>query len=147
MYGQRTTQDLFAEACAFATILALYFAIGFGIYYVIRGAITNDWKVRKRTIQFLTGIWLLLSGSNLVRCIGLLGLIVPGVGLYLIDKSIKKNNKKHRKSQLVIRCPQCGRSLKGATQDMIGDIGVCQKCKSEFTIEQKGKNSKEGLTE
>jgi hypothetical protein len=29
---------------------------------------------------------------------------------------------------------------------MIGDIGVCPKCKAEFSIEKKGKNSIEKLT-
>ena len=29
----------------------------------------------------------------------------------------------------------CGRSLKGATQAMIGDTGVCPKCRTEFVIE------------
>jgi len=36
---------------------------------------------------------------------------------------------------LRISCPQCGRSLNGATKDMIGDTGVCPKCRSEFVIE------------
>ena len=40
--------------------------------------------------------------------------------------------------KIKVNCPQCGRSLKGATKDMIGDIGVCPKCKAEFAIEQKG---------
>lgn len=39
--------------------------------------------------------------------------------------------------KLKISCPQCGHSLKGATEDMIGDTGVCLKCKAEFVIEQK----------
>ncbi len=60
-------------------------------------------------------------------------------------KLLKKKNQ--GKVKIKINCPQCGRSLKVATQDMIGDIGVCPKCKSEFTIEQKGKNSKECLKE
>jgi hypothetical protein len=34
-----------------------------------------------------------------------------------------------------LKCPQCGRHLQGATSRMIGDIGVCPKCKAEFTIE------------
>ena len=60
-------------------------------------------------------------------------------------KLLKKKNQ--GKVKIKINCPQCGRSLKGATQDMIRDIGVCPNCKSEFTIEQKGNNSKEGLKE
>jgi len=42
-----------------------------------------------------------------------------------------------RITKLKIKCPGCGRSLKGATQAMIGDVGVCPKCKAEFVIEQK----------
>lgn len=40
--------------------------------------------------------------------------------------------------KLRLDCPQCGHLLKGATTEMIGDIGVCPKCKAEFVIEQKG---------
>lgn len=36
-----------------------------------------------------------------------------------------------------IRCPNCNRKLKGATEDMVGDIGVCPKCKTEFEIKRK----------
>lgn len=31
-------------------------------------------------------------------------------------------------------CPQCQTSLGGIAEDMIGDIGVCPRCKAEFTI-------------
>jgi hypothetical protein len=48
---------------------------------------------------------------------------------------------KHKK--LIIHCPQCGRSLKGATKDMIGDTGVCPKCKAEFMIEGNNSASKQ----
>ena len=51
----------------------------------------------------------------------------------------KKMTKRDHDLRLVIHCPQCGRSLKGATKDMIGDTGICTKCKAEFTIE--GNNS------
>ncbi len=40
-------------------------------------------------------------------------------------------------SKLRVNCPQCDRLLNGATTDMIGDTGVCPKCKAEFVIEQK----------
>jgi len=39
--------------------------------------------------------------------------------------------------KLTIRCPKCNRKLKGATEDMVGDIGVCSKCKTEFEIKRK----------
>ncbi|MFC1636346.1 hypothetical protein ACFL5Z_16065 [Planctomycetota bacterium] len=38
-----------------------------------------------------------------------------------------------------VNCPQCGRSLRGATREMIGDTGVCPKCKAEFLIKQNKK--------
>jgi len=36
--------------------------------------------------------------------------------------------------KLNVSCPNCGRRLKGVTTDMIGDTGVCAKCKTEFEI-------------
>lgn len=33
-----------------------------------------------------------------------------------------------------IFCPGCSRRLRGATSDMIGDLGVCPKCRTEFVI-------------
>jgi len=42
-----------------------------------------------------------------------------------------------RITKLKIKCPGCGRSLKGVTRAMIGDVGVCPKCKAEFIIEPK----------
>jgi len=39
--------------------------------------------------------------------------------------------------KISINCPRCGCSLKGVTQEMIGDTGICTKCKEEFIIEQK----------
>jgi hypothetical protein len=40
-------------------------------------------------------------------------------------------------TKIKVRCPECKKSLKGATDEMIGDIGVCPKCKVEFVIEVK----------
>jgi hypothetical protein len=40
-------------------------------------------------------------------------------------------------SKLKLHCPNCGRSLYGATREMIGDTGVCPKCKIEFVIYEK----------
>lgn len=53
--------------------------------------------------------------------------IVTGILIYVF---------KDKKPKLVINCPKCDRLLKGATREMIGDTGVCPKCKSEFVIEQ-----------
>ncbi len=36
--------------------------------------------------------------------------------------------------KLRFACPKCSTNLRGATADMIGDIGVCAKCRHEFTI-------------
>lgn len=51
----------------------------------------------------------------------------------------KSQEAKSKKSKLEIFCPQCGRQLYGASQDMIGDTGVCTRCKAEFVIEQNNK--------
>ena len=36
--------------------------------------------------------------------------------------------------KLEVDCPECGRPLKGAIAQMIGEISVCQNCKAEFEI-------------
>lgn len=36
-------------------------------------------------------------------------------------------------SPLCFNCPHCGRSIRG-NRSMIGDIGICPKCRNEFTI-------------
>jgi predicted RNA-binding Zn-ribbon protein involved in translation (DUF1610 family) len=33
-----------------------------------------------------------------------------------------------------VTCPQCGRRLWGATTKMLGQIGICPKCRTEFPI-------------
>lgn len=43
------------------------------------------------------------------------------------------------KNRINVICPNCGRILKGATKEMIGDVGVCPKCKNEFVIEEQDK--------
>jgi hypothetical protein len=58
-------------------------------------------------------------------------------------KRTKKTKNRDNNLRLTIHCPQCGRSLKGATKDMIGDIGVCPKCKAEFMIEENNSASKQ----
>ena len=54
------------------------------------------------------------------------------------DRCFLKQAKAMRKkgNKLQINCPECGPSLKGATREMIGDTGVCPKCKAEFVIKQ-----------
>jgi len=36
--------------------------------------------------------------------------------------------------RIKVYCPGCNRTLRGATSDMIGDLGVCPKCRTEFII-------------
>lgn len=50
-------------------------------------------------------------------------------------------------SKLRLTCPQCGRSLKGVNEAMIGDIGVCPKCRAEFTIKRTDETSRDEETE
>ncbi len=48
-------------------------------------------------------------------------------------------NKKFKISdelKFAVRCPNCSRKLKGATEKMIGDTGICPKCKTEFEIKR-----------
>jgi len=42
-----------------------------------------------------------------------------------------------------IECPQCGKKLYGATEEMIGEVGVCKKCEAEFTIRQEDTEPKD----
>ncbi len=37
-------------------------------------------------------------------------------------------------TKLRTACPKCGISLRGVTNKMVGDIGVCPKCRAEFEI-------------
>ena len=63
---------------------------------------------------------------------------LAGLGFWaLLIMAVCGNKIENEKPKLIINCPQCGRSLKGATQEMIGDTRVCPKCKAEFVIEQK----------
>jgi hypothetical protein len=36
--------------------------------------------------------------------------------------------------ELLIKCPNCHQRLEGAKENMVGDTGVCPKCKTEFEI-------------
>jgi len=41
-----------------------------------------------------------------------------------------------RNSKIKVKCPGCGRALRGVTNEMLGDVGVCPKCKTEFIISE-----------
>jgi len=41
-----------------------------------------------------------------------------------------------KENKLGINCPNCGHRLYGVTESMIGQIGMCKKCKAEFTIDK-----------
>ena len=60
--------------------------------------------------------------------LSVLFILMPAFGVFLIYWPRVKSP--------TIACPQCGMELYGATEEMIGDIGVCKKCKAEFTIRQ-----------
>jgi hypothetical protein len=75
-----------------------------------------------------------LSGGSLVMILLSYSILSKG---YI--KQTKTMTNRDNNLLLVIHCPQCVRSLKGAAKDMIGDAGACPKCKAEFTIE--GNNS------
>lgn len=75
------------------------------------------------------GTLFLLGNYNSVAWIAHSALLIMAVcGTNIEEKKDKK---------IKVNCPQCGRLLKGATREMIGDTGVCPKCKTEFVIEQK----------
>ena len=42
--------------------------------------------------------------------------------------------KEVKKAKIAVVCPECAMKLKGATQDMVGDIAVCTRCKADFEI-------------
>lgn len=55
--------------------------------------------------------------------------------LWLVpDSHAEPSLRSGRPRKLKVSCPKCGRRLKGATSAMIGDIGVCQRCRAEFEI-------------
>ncbi len=54
--------------------------------------------------------------------------------LYLFTPSVRAFCSAPRSQ--AIMCPACGKRLGGVMPDMIGDVGVCSACKTEFTIQQ-----------
>jgi len=79
---------------------------------------------------------ILLGGQFMVwtAVTGCFGLIIAVAAL--VRRLLRGAKPKTPTSSLKSNCPQCGRSLRGATQEMVGDTGVCPKCKAEFVIGQ-----------
>lgn len=72
---------------------------------------------------------------------------IMGLGIYRLGKKLGKakgfkgisnvlTKEIYLSKKICVDCPQCGGLLKGATREMIGDTGVCPKCKAEFVIKQ-----------
>lgn len=129
----------------------IFFVVFIGPMFIGRiYAVLFSWWRMGITPSFDT----IFSSDFLTRLYGLgIWALVVGCLIYAfysfkdkITKANHNNSSEPKSSKLSVNCPQCGRALKGAKRDMIGDIGVCPKCKAEFTIEQKGENSKEELT-
>ena len=111
-------------------------------FVLFRRAISKVWAIVICTVWFLiwsVHIFALRSASGEEPRLSGGSFFMILISYYILSKGYIAQTKKTTKSdnnlRLVIHCPQCGRSLKGATKDMIGDIGVCTKCKAEFTIE------------
>ncbi len=69
----------------------------------------------------------------------IVSLLIGAVAVWFHQRETKQQYEdasKPASKKLQIRCPNCNRKLKGATENMAGDIGVCPKCKTEFEIKQ-----------
>lgn len=68
--------------------------------------------------------------------------ILAELGIILGGRKAKSDDEQDhelKSNKLKVVCPECGRLLKGATQEMIGDTGICPKCKAEFVIDNTNK--------
>ena len=107
-------------------------------------------KTKMRTPVVAT-IFIILSGMALIDIVvrrtldsgivGFLLFLILGILLWYGNAKAICTECNHRfvisdDSKLSIRCPNCNRKLKGATEDIIGETGVCPKCKTEFKIER-----------
>jgi len=133
-----------------------------GIYVAIKGPLVGEAGTvnrRKAVVSVIVGLGIIVGGIiiniviNLIAlsagyvCLafGVLGIglvscsiglasLVSGRDLYMEMSNIRLRDTS--RENLHIDCPQCGRLLKGATREMIGDTGVCPKCKAEFTLRE-----------
>ena len=102
-------------------------------------------KIRMRipivaTIVLALSVFLFITANAEIQWVSLL-FFIPGILLWLGNKRVFCNECGHnffiktKNEELYICCPKCKRNLEGVTENMIGDIGVCPKCKTEFEIE------------
>ena len=69
--------------------------------------------------------------KNTIAAIAAYSALVPMLAIWKIKKAVS------------IKCPQCGKKLYRSTEEMIGEVGVCKKCKAEFTIRQEDTEPKD----
>lgn len=115
-------------------LISLFYLMGylFGFFGSVPETMTQIVKILAKILGFLGAI----TGIALIGQ-GYFGLL----NLERLDNDPKANIMWWGwwgpiRKELRINCTHCGHSLKGATKEMIGDIGVCPKCKVEFTIGQ-----------
>lgn len=90
--------------------------------------------------------WRLISSSGVFAPSWYAGRLVSlAIWLvYLSQERVRRAFNDESSDNLRVNCPQCRRLLKGATKNMIGDTGVCPKCKAEFTIVQEDSPKNDG---
>ena len=59
---------------------------------------------------------------------------IPSLLTYFSFFCEQQYDRQSGNQEMPIRCPNCNRTLEGATEKMVGHIGVCPKCKTEFEI-------------
>lgn len=98
---------------------------------------------------FVAGKWAESAQNFLLVMIMLLCLGLPfgfitllwWEGLRGLERIVEMGNlpEGQKSKKLRLACPECGHPLYGATYEMIGDTGVCPKCKADFVIEPNNK--------
>jgi predicted Zn-ribbon and HTH transcriptional regulator len=125
---------------------------------VINQVNTATWKIIKSigmvaftigcviVVMYLMGEKLAQKGEKVLITVAGFTIFTELAAIWKPQKSTDEDETKEAKNELEkncqpkskkvsINCPKCGRSLEGATQEMIGDTGICPKCKAEFIIE------------
>jgi len=102
------------------------------------------------SIGFVTGVFLVVEAQqatrtwlsaplNMYAVSGLALIVAATIGFIVPNHVCLDCNKKFLwppvlVRKLKVRCLKCGKGLVGATEDMVGDVGVCPNCREEFTI-------------